>query len=98
MKKAREIHISSSLELLRLSMRDNIGVRFGVPFLLLKLNRDDDAFSFVSIGSYSMIMKRIWRKSMPILRKGSGFMKGKEMCGLSNRMKNFLKSSNICHR
>lgn len=46
MRQTWEIHLNSSLEMLRLCMRDNMGVRYGVPFLLLVANRDDDAYSF----------------------------------------------------
>lgn len=33
-------------ECLRLNMRDNNGLRFAFPFVLLRLNRDDDAYCF----------------------------------------------------
>lgn len=34
------------LECLRLSMNDSNGLRFALPFVLLRLNRDDDAYCF----------------------------------------------------
>ena len=46
MLKMWELCLNNSLELLRLSRNDNMGVRYCVPFLLLRVNRDDDAFSF----------------------------------------------------
>ena len=35
------------MELLRLCHGDNMGVRFEVPFILLSLNRDQDAYDFI---------------------------------------------------
>ena len=36
------------LDMLRLNASDNIGLRFRFPFILINLNRDDDAYCFVS--------------------------------------------------
>jgi hypothetical protein len=38
--------LNHHLECLRLCKGDNMGLRYKVPFLLLRLNRDDDAFCF----------------------------------------------------
>lgn len=35
------------LELLRLCYLDNIGIRFRIPFTLLRMNRDDECFAFI---------------------------------------------------
>ncbi|GAX17186.1 hypothetical protein FisN_10Lh034 [Fistulifera solaris] len=39
--------LSHALELMRLDYRDVIETRYVIPFILLNLNRDDDAFDFI---------------------------------------------------
>jgi hypothetical protein len=39
--------LSHALELMRLDYRDVVGTRSVIPFILLNLNRDDDAFDFI---------------------------------------------------
>jgi hypothetical protein len=39
--------LSHALELLRLDFRDVNNTRYAIPFILLNLNRDDDAFDFI---------------------------------------------------
>eukprot|EP00978_Attheya_sp_CCMP212_P006991 scaffold16341_cov53-Attheya_sp.AAC.4 len=46
LKELWQLGLDNSLELLRLCSSDNSGIRFCVPFLLMNLNRDDDAFAF----------------------------------------------------
>ncbi len=46
-KQVYEKALFHNLELLRLCSGDNLGVRFQTPFLLLDMNRDDDAFAFI---------------------------------------------------
>ena len=42
-----EIGLSHHMELLRLIHGDNMGIRDKVPFILIELNRDNDAYNFV---------------------------------------------------
>jgi len=46
-KRIYEIALAHYLELLRLIHGDNLGIRDKVPFLLLALNRDEDAYNFI---------------------------------------------------
>jgi hypothetical protein len=43
---ALNIVLNHALGMLRLCQGDNMGIRYGVPFILLRLNRDDHAYSF----------------------------------------------------
>jgi hypothetical protein len=46
------------LECLRLSMNDNNGLRFALPFVLLRLNREDDAYCFCRYWIFKMNHER----------------------------------------
>ena len=42
-----EVALGHYLELLRLNHNDNMGIRLSVPFLLMELDRDEDAYNFI---------------------------------------------------